>query len=106
MEIAPNDTDHARIRKLLSHAFSETALREQEPILSTYFDLFISRLKDQLGEAVASKVDITSWYTFTTFDIIGSVIRTCRRRLLTKMTETYLLGSPSMRSRQAKCISG
>ena len=111
MEIAANDDDHARIRKLLSHAFSETALREQEPILSSYFDLFISRLSDQMGKALGSKVDIALWYNLTTFDIIGSVTSTFtiligQRRLLTEITETYLLGSPSMRSRKANCISG
>lgn len=73
MATAANDTDHARIRKLLSHAFSEAALREQEPILTTYFDLLISRLKDQIDGPAAGKVDIMSWYTFTTFDIIGFV---------------------------------
>ena len=75
MSEVSNDIDHARIRKLLSHAFSETALREQEPALNTYFDLFISRLKDQIDKSVAGKVDIMSWYNFASFDIIGSVIR-------------------------------
>lgn len=74
MDIGLSDDDHSRMRKLLSHAFSETAMREQEPILNSYYDLFISKLNDQMGEAVAIKVDIMSWYTFTTFDIIGSVI--------------------------------
>ena len=77
MEIDSNDDDHARIRKLLSYAFSETAMREQEPILNSYFDLFISKLNDQVDEAVANKVDMVSWYTYTTFDIVGSVIITC-----------------------------
>ena len=27
-------------------------------------------------------------------------------RLLTKVTETYLLGSPSMRSKKEKCMTG
>ena len=111
MDIVSNDDDHARIRKLVSHAFSETALREQEPILNSYFDLFISRLNDQIGEAVTTKVDIVSWYNFTTFDIIGSVLSTYtmligQQRLLTKIIETYLLGSLSMHSRKAKRIFG
>lgn len=68
-----NHADHARIRKLLSHAFSETALREQEPILYTYFDLLVSKLKDQIDGSAAGKVDIMSWYNFTTFDIIADL---------------------------------
>ena len=73
MAVVANDPDHARIRKLLSHAFSETALREQEPILISYFDLLVSRLQEQIDGAIGGKVDIMSWYNFATFDIIGFV---------------------------------
>ena len=66
-----NDSDHARTRKLLSYAFSGTALREQEPILTSYYDLLVSRLKKKLDGNVAARVDIMSWYNFTTFDVIG-----------------------------------
>ncbi|KAG7005995.1 cytochrome P450 monooxygenase [Physcia stellaris] len=72
--IAANDADHARIRKLLSHGFSETALREQEPILISYFDLLVSRLQEQIDGSTNGKVDIMSWYNFTTFDIIGDLV--------------------------------
>ena len=61
------------MRKLLSHAFSESALREQESILTGYFDLLVSRLKEESQNPDIDKVDITSWYNFTTFDIIGLV---------------------------------
>ncbi|KAL8826573.1 MAG: hypothetical protein Q9170_007347 [Blastenia crenularia] len=73
-----NHRDHARIRKLLSHAFSETALREQEPILTQYFDLLLSRLKEHLGGPTDGKVDIMSWYNFTTFDIIGNMFQSIK----------------------------
>jgi len=73
IDVASNNADHARIRKLLSHAFSESALRDQEPILTKYIDLLVSRLKDQIDGSAAGKVDIMSWYNFTSFDIIGSV---------------------------------
>ncbi|KAL8965071.1 MAG: hypothetical protein Q9197_006686 [Variospora fuerteventurae] len=59
---------------LLSHAFSETALREQEPILMYYFHLLVSKLKEQMDGPAAGKVDIMSWYNFTTFDIIGDLV--------------------------------
>lgn len=61
------------MRKLLSHAFSDSALREQESILTGYFDLLVSRLKEESQNPDIDKVDITSWYNFTTFDIIGLV---------------------------------
>ena len=63
------------MRKLLSHAFSESALREQEAILTGYFDLLVSRLKEQSQNPNIDKVDIMAWYNFTAFDIIGFVSR-------------------------------
>ena len=67
--------NHTRMRKLLSHAFSDSALREQESILTGYFDLLVSRLKEQCQNPQIDKVDIISWYNFTLFDIIGFVSR-------------------------------
>ena len=59
----------------MSHAFSSSALREQEPILTSYFDLLVARLRDQIGGGMAARIDIMSWYNFTTFDLIGSVTK-------------------------------
>ncbi|OQV06561.1 hypothetical protein CLAIMM_11111 [Cladophialophora immunda] len=65
------DTAHSRQRRLLSHAFSEKALRGQEGILNGYLDLLIRRLTT---EAEAGKVvNLVQWYNFTTFDIIGDL---------------------------------
>ncbi|KAJ5168470.1 Cytochrome monooxygenase lcsI [Penicillium canariense] len=67
-----DEADHARGRRLLSHAFSERALRDQEGLIGSYVDLLVDRLK---GEIAASRetVDMTRWYNFTTFDIIGDL---------------------------------
>ncbi|MCJ1377250.1 hypothetical protein MMC17_000342 [Xylographa soralifera] len=70
--ISANDMDHARIRRLLSHAFSEAALREQEPLLNSYFDLLVQKLYSRSQEANNS-VDISRYYNFTTFDLIGDL---------------------------------
>lgn len=61
------------MRKLLSHAFSDAALREQEPLVSQYFDLLIEKLEQQVDGPNKGKVDITAWYNFTTFDIVGDL---------------------------------
>ncbi|KAL8817259.1 MAG: hypothetical protein Q9191_008181, partial [Dirinaria sp. TL-2023a] len=66
-----NQADHARIRKLLSHAFSETALREQEPIFNTYFNLLVSKLQDEIDGPAAGKVDIMSWNMFQSVKFLG-----------------------------------
>ena len=69
--VAANQTDHARMRKLLAHAFSDTALLEQEPLLTLYFDLLISELKKKIDGPARGRVDMMAYYNFSTFDIIG-----------------------------------
>lgn len=68
-----NDKDHQRIRKLLSHAFSDQALREQEPILNRYFDLLVTRLEEQLVGPAKGRVDLVKWLNCITFDITGDL---------------------------------
>ena len=46
------------MRKLLSHAFSDSALREQEPLMTHYFDLLVEKLKQQIEGPSQGKVDI------------------------------------------------
>ena len=67
------DADHARLRGLLSPAFSERAMREQESVIVGYIDFLIQRLKDQIRGPMRGEVDLVRWYNFTTFDIIGDL---------------------------------
>ncbi|XHG03733.1 hypothetical protein AWENTII_007026 [Aspergillus wentii] len=71
--IGSNDADHSRERRLLSHAFSEKSLREQESLVQSYVDLLINGLYNEI-EASRETVDLTKWYNFTTFDIIGDLV--------------------------------
>ncbi|KAI4213867.1 MAG: hypothetical protein LQ351_003562 [Letrouitia transgressa] len=70
-----NDADHSRFRRLLSHAFSENALRQQEPLLQSYVDLLISKLREQVTASTtsAAKIDLVKWFNFVTFDISGDL---------------------------------
>lgn len=62
------------MRSNLGYAFSEIALREQESIMTVYFNLLVARLKDQIRDPTRKgKVDMTQWYNFTTFDVIGDL---------------------------------
>ncbi|KAJ5809607.1 Cytochrome monooxygenase lcsI [Penicillium pulvis] len=67
-----DDADHSRERRLLSHAFSEKALRDQETLIQSYVDLLVERLN---GQVVAARgaIDMCRWYNYTTFDIIGDL---------------------------------
>lgn len=68
-----NDADHSRMRRLLSHAFSDAALRDQEQLITHYFDLLIEKLQQQVVGPEQGKVDLVRWYNFTTFDILGDI---------------------------------
>ncbi|KAF7943656.1 uncharacterized protein EAE97_005727 [Botrytis byssoidea] len=71
--ISSNDVEHARIRRALSHAFSEASLREQEPLMNVYFDLLTQKLYEQIDSPSNDKVNIVRFFNFTTFDLIGDL---------------------------------
>lgn len=71
--LSANDADHSRYRRLLSHAFSERALVQQEYLLLTYIDLLVNQLKKCASSPDAAVVDLVQWFNFTTFDITGDL---------------------------------
>ncbi|KAK5155224.1 hypothetical protein LTS14_006179 [Recurvomyces mirabilis] len=67
--VADRET-HNRQRRLLSHAFSEKALREQESLIQMH----ISKLIEQLeSRSPSGNVDLVSWLNFLTFDLVGDM---------------------------------
>jgi len=68
--IAANDADHSRIRRVWAHAFTDRALKEQEPVLQGYVGKFIAKLRMQ-GDGAA--LDIVQWINFLTFDLTGDL---------------------------------
>ena len=68
---ATDEATHARHRRLLGYAFSDKALKEQEPILQGYVKLFITRLRQQVPRG---PVDIKSFFNFVIFDITGDLM--------------------------------
>jgi cytochrome P450 len=71
--LASSDEDHTRQRRLVAHAFSERALREQEPLIGLYVDLLVEKLYGRVSGPSRGKVDMVKWYNFTTFDVIGDL---------------------------------
>jgi cytochrome P450 len=63
--------DHAKQRRLIAHAFSDRAIKEQEPLLQQYVDLLIKRLRETA--ATKSRANMMDWYSFTTFDIMADL---------------------------------
>lgn len=66
-----SDADHTRMRRLIAHAFSEKALREQEPIMQQYSSLLISRLHEVTKGGGA--INIKQWYHWMLFDLFGDL---------------------------------
>jgi cytochrome P450 len=58
-----------RHRRGLASGFSDKALRDQEPLLNKPFDLLMQRFHENAGKAI----DISAWFEFLTFDIIGDL---------------------------------
>lgn len=71
-----DNESHTRQRRLLSHAFSDKCLREQEGVIVPFVDLLVSRLREraQMNKNDKSEEDIKSWFNFVTFDITGDLM--------------------------------
>lgn len=59
---------HPRMRKLMSPAFTDKALRDQEGIIQGYVSLIIQRLHEQVEEKSQDSVDMVRWYNYFTFE--------------------------------------
>jgi len=61
--ITVDDANHSRVRKILSHAFSEKALAQQETLLQQYADQLVGRLQE-VTDASPNPVDLVEWYNW------------------------------------------
>jgi len=72
--INTNDQDHARTRRVFSHAFSDKALKEQEPLFVKYINLLGQTMQDKVDADPDAKIDMVKMFNFTTFDIMGMIL--------------------------------
>lgn len=68
--VGSSGQEHAMLRRLLSHGFSDRSLREQQPLIMKYIDLLVRRMHEKGADG---PVDLATWYNFATFDIIGDL---------------------------------
>jgi cytochrome P450 len=68
-----DDASHSRQRRVFSHAFSNKALKEQEPIIRGYVDTLIQRLDGHVVTNQHEPLDIVRLYNLLTFDIIADL---------------------------------
>ncbi|CAI0643456.1 unnamed protein product [Colletotrichum noveboracense] len=69
--VSSGGKEHALLRRSISHGFSERSLRDQQPLIMQYVNLFIQRLHENCAKG--EPIDLMAWYNFTTFDIIGDL---------------------------------
>ncbi|KAF9882768.1 hypothetical protein FE257_005303 [Aspergillus nanangensis] len=65
--------DHSRFRRNFSHAFSEKALREQQPLICRYVDMLVDKLRTVTRDDPSVPIEIVHLYNLTTFDIMGDL---------------------------------
>ncbi|KAH9223339.1 cytochrome P450 [Leptodontidium sp. 2 PMI_412] len=65
-----DDVEHARHRRIFSHAFSEKSLRDQEPIIAQHID----RMSTRLHEISDKPIDMSAWFNYLLFDTIGDLV--------------------------------
>lgn len=61
------------MRKIFTPAFSDRALKQQEPLFVKYTDQLVSRLKEDVAADPEKKCDMVRMYNFTTFDVMGDL---------------------------------
>lgn len=64
--------NHSRVRRLFSPAFSERALKQQEPLFRKYVDLLTYKISE-VGEDGSKPVEMTQLLNFATFDVMAEL---------------------------------
>ncbi|KAF2791648.1 cytochrome P450 [Melanomma pulvis-pyrius CBS 109.77] len=65
--------EHSRIRKIFSNAFSDKALKLQEPLIKKYVDLLVDLIRQSVSAKADVNLDLVKLYNCTTFDIMGDL---------------------------------
>lgn len=71
--VMSSDTNHARMRRIFAHAFSDRALKLQEPLFLTYVDCLVQNLREAVVNEPDHKFNMVEMYNFTTFDIMADL---------------------------------
>ncbi|KAH7088367.1 cytochrome P450 [Paraphoma chrysanthemicola] len=71
--IQAREHDHNRQRKIFTPAFSDRALKQQEPLFLKYTEQLVSKLKESIEQSPDESIDMVRMYNFTTFDVMGDL---------------------------------
>lgn len=70
--LTANTENHARVRKLFSPAFSDRALKKQEPLFRRYAALLVYKISE-VGENGSRPIDLARLFNFATFDVMAEL---------------------------------
>ncbi|KAF2755430.1 cytochrome P450 [Pseudovirgaria hyperparasitica] len=65
-----DDGEHSRLRRLVAHAFSETALREQEPLIQSHIHGLVQKIRSVIDVDPETHFDMSKYFDLLSFDII------------------------------------
>ncbi|KAF1810322.1 cytochrome P450 [Eremomyces bilateralis CBS 781.70] len=65
--------DHSRFRRVFSHAFSDKALKLQEPLFLAYVDKLVKVMYTAAQKDSKHVFDMVRMYNYTTFDVMGDL---------------------------------
>ncbi|KAL1627451.1 hypothetical protein SLS54_002376 [Diplodia seriata] len=68
-----DNDEHRQLRNVFTPAFSQRALKEQEPLLLKYIALFADKVRERAAASPTSAVDISQFFNFATFDIMSDL---------------------------------
>lgn len=71
--VMSDDVTHSRMRRVFANAFSDRALKMQEPLFLTYVDRLVENLTKTIVEEPNHKFNMVMMYNFTTFDVMGDL---------------------------------
>lgn len=69
MVMQDDDFKHHQVRSQISHAFSPKSLLELQPHINGYVNQLVGLMRASISQA--HPVDVTAYFNWTTFDIIG-----------------------------------
>ncbi|KAL9083357.1 MAG: hypothetical protein Q9165_008557 [Trypethelium subeluteriae] len=69
---APTLHEHARIKRLLQHGFSDKALRAQEQMFHGHVNILIARIREAISSGEKT-LNMFNWYAWATSDIMGDL---------------------------------
>jgi cytochrome P450 len=81
--LTQNVVNHARMRRLFSPAFSERALKQQEPLFRKYADLLMYKISE-VGEDGVKPIEMSQLLNFATFDVMAELCFGANLNLLAK----------------------